>query len=180
MITSHCSGVPPFTCGSSTGSMVVVLPVTGSRMPVTRRGLNTLPLAASTAATCAFCIGVTGMKPWPTPKFTESPGYQRAHGLVLGVAEALASSRLCDGRTPRLLARDVDAGLLAIAEGREELVHLVHAQLHGQRVEIHVAGLGDGGAQRHRAMHAAPAFARDAAAAGHPVGTRDSSAARSA
>jgi hypothetical protein len=67
--------VPPFTCGSGIGAIFVVSPVAGLRMPVTRRGLNTAPLAASTDVICASCMGVTDMNPWPMPKFTESPGY---------------------------------------------------------------------------------------------------------
>ena len=104
-------------------------------------------------------MGVTVMKPWPMPKLTESPGYQ-APSDGLRVALHLPFAR---GQDAGLLAGDVDAGELAEAEGREELVDAIHAQLGGQRIEIDVAGFGDGGAQVDRAVHAAPAFARDAA-----------------
>ena len=57
----------------------------------------------------------------------------------------------------------LSTGAPAEAEGREEFVDAVHAQVHCQRIEVGVAGLGDRRAQVHGAMHAAASFARESA-----------------
>src|SRR6187455_2152184 len=85
--------------------------------------------------------------------------------LVRGALERLALPFL-RRQQAWFLAADVDTGEAAEAEQPEELGDVIHADVAGETVEVHVTGPGDGMAQVRRAMTAGSPFAEGEAAAG--------------